>query len=91
MKQHGDTKLRSRHLTATELPSSEYDLDDFRQLVEVWEEARQLEKDNAHEAAWNSEVHSSVLRLALRPHKKHIWYFNMYAVPTLSLVSPALR
>ncbi|KAK3614816.1 hypothetical protein LTR56_026997 [Elasticomyces elasticus] len=77
MKQHGDTKLRPRHLAASELPFSEYDLDDFKQLVEIWEDARQLEKDNVHEAAWNSEVHSSVFRLALRPHKKRIWYFNI--------------
>lgn len=51
----------------------------YERVVEILDAALECEKKGYNEAAWNCEVHSTLLRLALRGHwqSKGIWYRNI--------------
>lgn len=72
-------RLRPRYILDDD--SDPGDDSDFAILKDIWEDARQIERDNQSEAAWNSEVHSPILRVALKPRKTRVSYFNVHVLP----------
>lgn len=53
------------------------DQHDLRQLCDILKDALRQEDDNTSEASWNAEVHAPVLRVALRPYDKSLYFHNM--------------
>ncbi|KXT08343.1 hypothetical protein AC579_182 [Pseudocercospora musae] len=67
-------RFRSRWEAEIPHPSDERDMMD---LLDIAKDARQLESSNQAEAAWNSEAHSPILRVALRGLHGRVTHFNV--------------
>ncbi|KXS97227.1 hypothetical protein AC578_2841 [Pseudocercospora eumusae] len=67
-------RFRPRWEAESPHPSDERDMMD---LLDIAKDARQLESSNQAEAAWNSEAHSPILRVALRSSHGRVTHFNI--------------
>ncbi|EME77031.1 uncharacterized protein MYCFIDRAFT_89145 [Pseudocercospora fijiensis CIRAD86] len=68
------TRFFDRWVAETPDPSDERDLVDLLDIVEY---AQSLEGYNQAEAAWNSEAHSPILRVALRSFPGRVTHYNV--------------
>lgn len=86
LEQHraGERALRPRYIDDDPVTDQEEAqlTRDLEALVAVMGIAREVERDESTEAAWNSEVHSPMLLICLRRWSDRVRHFNMYVVLT---------
>lgn len=67
---------------AEDVETKKWLIGELQEIAEIRDSSRRCARDHVSEAAWNDEVHSRILRLALKPCSG-VEHQNMYAHPIL--------
>lgn len=85
------SKLEAKHFSSPNMPGEmtweamQERVYEWRRVCDLRDAALECQRNQLFEAAWNAEVHSTVLRLALRRRREEsgVWYQDVTTAPML--------